>query len=654
MTWLRTVTALFLMAAYGCDDGGPVFDAPTVAFDVAGEGFWDSPFPSDLRLTAEGRPDLAAFPNPNGISLVSQFVEVAKERRGFPVMPTVWFRFTQRAPQHDANIVLGDELAVLVDIDDASPERGTTFPVVAQTLADDDFTLRPEIGVDHGALIAVATRPGTVLRGNTRYAVVLRSAFAPGVSAPAAFTALPSSTGPAADVYAPLWPMLDELGIDDALVATVFTTGDEVQLLADRSDAIIARDDASISNLHVETTTAGYCVLAGDVTVPMYQAGTAPYENDGGRFVLDADGLPMAQGTSTIPLRITLPLGEMPASGWPLWQYFHGSGGASFDIVDEGPTRVAGQPPVAGMGPGTVAVAYGIATAATALPVNPERIPGADAQAYLQLQNLGALPYTFQQGVFEQRMLLDALLALRITDVCAGVTLPANAPVHRFDPATLTAGGHSMGGMYANMIGAVEPRYGALTPFGAGGFWPVMILDTEAVPDADVILAGFLGVDAERFTFVHPVLGMLGLGWEIAEPGASMARLQRRPIGGGRHVYQPIGLDDRYFPNAVFDAAALAYGNEQAGDEIWIGTQEALATDRLEGVIAYPVSANRGTTGVVVQYADDGIVDSHQIYRQLDAVKAQYGCFLASYIATGVPTVIAPNGVCPFTQLRKP
>lgn len=251
-------------------------------------------------------------------------------------------------------------------------------------------------------------------------------------------------------------------------------------------------------------------------------------------------------------------------------------------------------------------------------------------------------------------MLLDALLALRVTEVCAGVTLPTNATEHHFDPATLTAGGHSMGGMYANMIGAVEPRYGALTPFGAGGFWPVMILDTEAVPEADVIIAGFIGVDAERFTFVHPVLGMLGLGWEIAEPGASMARLSRRPIGDKRHVYQPIGLDDRYFPNAVFDAAALAYGNEQAGDEVWAGTQEALATDQLDGFIAYPVSANRETTSVVVQYADDGIVDSHQIYRQLDAVKAQYGCFLASYIATGLPTVIAPDGACPFTQLRKP
>jgi hypothetical protein len=214
-----------------------------------------------------------------------------------------------------------------------------------------------------------------------------------------------------------------------------------------------------------------------------------------------------------------------------------------------------------------------------------------------------------------------------------------------------------MGGMYTNMIGAVEPRYGALTPFGAGGFWNMMILDTEIVSGARGLLAGVLGVDGETLTFAHPVLGLLGLGWEVAEPGASMARIARRPLPGlvERHVYEPIGMDDKYFPNPVFDAAALAYGNSQAGDLVWPGTQDALATDGLAGILPYPVRANRpgvdhATTAVVVQYLDGGIVDAHQIYRQLPAVRYQYGCFLASYLRDGVPTVYAPadeSAPCP-------
>ena len=38
----------------------------------------------------------------------------------------------------------------------------------------------------------------------------------------------------------------------------------------------------------------------------------------------------------------------------------------------------------------------------------------------------------------------------------------------------------------------------------------------------------------------------------------------------------------------------------------------------------------------------DGIVDSHYIYRQLEEVKHQYGCFFDSYLRTGTPTVVAP------------
>jgi hypothetical protein len=46
---------------------------------------------------------------------------------------------------------------------------------------------------------------------------------------------------------------------------------------------------------------------------------------------------------------------------------------------------------------------------------------------------------------------------------------------------------------------------------------------------------------------------------------------------------------------------------------------------------------------VVVQFEGDGIIDSHYIYRQLETVKHQYGCFFMTYFRDGVPTVPAPN-----------
>jgi hypothetical protein len=597
--------------------------------------------------------------------VLDALLSVASERAGFPVMPIGWFRFTGEPPQHALDQVIQADAAadvLLVDIDPSSDERGALYALVAQTLPPDDFTAT--------GLVAIAPRPGTVLRAHTRYAFVLRRGFAPDAAVPAAFATLAAGKAPsgahgaaAAELYAPLWDTLDGLGIsrDELLVATVFTTGDEVAVLHARSEAIRATQHAVIADLHVDPVDgaahAGYCELVGTATFPQYQLGTQPFPTEG-RFQLDAAGVPVVQSMMTVPLTIVIPTGTMPATGWPLWQFFHGSGGSSADLVDDGRSATADGVPEVGEGPGAIVARRGIAAASSALPVNPERLPGASSYEYLNINNLGAFPYTFQQGVFEQRLLLDALLALElapaIVAACPGVTLPATATSHHFDAAKLTAGGHSMGGMYTNMIGAVEPRYGALTPFGAGGFWNMMILDTEIQPGARDLLAGVFGVDPEHLSFVHPTLSLIGLGWEIAEPGASMARIIRRPLPGfsARHVYQPIGLDDKFFPNPVFDAAALAYGNQQAGDVVWPETQDALHTDHLDGMLTYPVHANHAgaVTAVVVQYADDGIVDAHQIHRQLDAVKYQYGCFLATYLRDGVPTVLAPAAVdapCP-------
>jgi hypothetical protein len=651
------ISVVVVSVLVACSDPQP--QTNTVAFDLASKldktTYWDLPFPSDLRLTSDGKPDLASFPNKRHLPVVEDLLSAAAERAGFPVMPIAWFRFTAVAPEHALEVIDGNVL--LVDIDPQSPELGAQYPAVAQTLVADDYTGQ--------GLVAVAPRPGIVLRGHTRYAFALRRAFAPGVEVPNTFAELAAGGTPAGDrgpaaatLYAPLWTTLDMLGIsrDDVLVATVFTTGDEVALLRARSEALHTSQHATISDLHLgRSSFPDVCELVASVTFPQFQVGAPPFDT-GGRFALDANGVPIAQTTMTVPLTITLPKTTMPASGWPLWQFFHGSGGLSSDIVDDGPSLDAADNPIAGEGPGYVVARRGIAAAASALPLNPERLPGASNYAYLNFNNLSAFPYTFQQGVFEQRMLLDALLALEISPAtvaaCTGTSLPPNATSHHFDPQKLVAGGHSMGGMYTNMIGAVEPRFGALTPFGAGGFWNMMILDTAIVPGARGLLAGILGVDGDQLSFAHPALSLVELGWEIADPITSMARLSRRPLPGlpTRHVYQPIGMDDKFFPNPIFDAAALAYGNQEAGEIVWPGTQDALHADHMDGLLAYPIRGNRTTTSVVVQYHDDGLLDAHYIHRQLTAVKYQYGCFLASYVRDGVPTVPAPaalDAACP-------
>jgi len=652
---MRWLVVLCILAACGDDDAAraPYFEIDHAVDQPA--TFWDVPFPSDLRLAASGAPDLTGFPNPRSVPILNALLSVANDRKGWPMMPIVYVRFRAAVPEQMIDTVIppGDERVVLADIDPSSPEHGTTYPLVAVTLPVD-----PYVPTD---LVAFAPRPGIVLRGDTKYALVVRSAFAPGFAAAPQYTRVMQGKGPAAAValYADLGAELDALSIpkDDVLVATIFTTGDEVARSRKRSDSARATQHPTIDNLALfgGATHDGFCELRGTITMPQFQKGAQPFDTDG-RFVLDANDLPQKQGEMTIPLRITLPKRAMPTAGWPLYQFFHGSGGLSSGIVDLGYSPTPDDMPEPGKGPGWVVAQQGIAAASAAMPVNPERLPGATDYAYLNINNLSAFPYTFQQGVIEQRLFLDALLALQIpqslVDTC-GMPAPAGGAMHHFDSAQLMAGGQSMGGMYTNMIGATESRYGALVPTGAGGFWNLMILETAIIPGARALLGTALGVDDSTLLFVHPGLDVMALGWEIAEPMVYMARIARRPLPNAtaRHVYEPVGKGDEYFPVDVYDAAALAYGNQQVGPELWPSMQEALATDKLGGLATYPVKANRGgKTRVVVQFNGDGIIDPHYLYRQIEEVKHQYGCFLASYVRDGVPTVPAPGpltAACP-------
>jgi hypothetical protein len=634
--------AVVLAALVACgDDGGA---GKTVYFDLAHANtpatFFDFPFPSDQRLDGAGAPDLAAFPNPRNVPILTNLMSLVPSRRGFPVMPAGYFRFTQPLiTTFSIDEVLHAGPIYLIDIDPASPELGTMYPVVAQGLAKDAYLPTN--------VLAVAPRPGVVLRGDTEYAYVLQK-FEPGLSRPAQFSE---------HVAPDLWPVLDTLGIarDTVLVATTFTTGDEVARTKARSDAIRQAYHPAITNVALAATQyPSFCTLTAQITMPQFQVGSQPFDS-GGTFVLDGTDVPMKQSDMTIPVTITLPNEAMPATGWPLYQFFHGSGGVSTGIVDLGHSPDSSDMPTKGEGPGYVVALHHIAAASSALPLNPERLIGASDYAYLNINNLAAFPQTFQQGVFEQRLLLDALLALHVpaatASACSGLSTTTGD--YFFDPNKLVAGGQSMGGMYTNMVGAVEPRFPALVPTGAGGFWNLMILESSIVPGARELLGTALGIDDTQLEFLHPAMNIIALSWEAAEPMAYMARIGRRPLPGVpvHHVYEPVGMGDTYFPIDVYDAAALSYGNQQAGTAVWPSMQDALGLDDLGGVLSYPVHANEGgKTRVVVQYQGDGVVDPHYIYRQLDTVKHQYGCFLESYLRDGTPTVPAPGGLtdpCP-------
>jgi hypothetical protein len=656
-----------------------LFDASADFTDPA--HFFDFPWPSDLRLTSSGTPDLTGIANPTLSQVFAGLLAIAQQRQGFPVVPVAWFDFTAdlgtRAPT-DVIPASPSSPILLVDVDPSGSSVGKLLPTIAETIPQDNYV--PD------GILAVGPRPGIILEPKHEYAyVVMTSAndangAALGV-APALAQALTSgdASDPVAKLYAVVNPALQAAGVDTTQVAaaTVFTTGDVVADLADLSSKVKAAYSTTITGVAVDSvsldTNDRFCELEATMSLPQFQVGAPPYDT-GGLFTFDSSGMPIKQSDEVVPLTITLPKQPMPAGGYPLIVYFHGTGGVSQAIADRGiwrPETDTTNCPVGqaldswngvtgcntpGQGPGWVMAARGFAMAGAAMPVNPQRWPaGQDSNLpeYLNINNVAATRDIFRQGVIEQRLFFDALSRLTIDpasiSTCTGLSLPAGETAYHFNVTPLLAQGQSMGAMYANMISAVEPNIKAVVPTGSGGYWSWFILQTQFFPNIQGDLGLLLGLRG-NFSHLHPAMHVVQLGLEPVDPIVFMPRLGRNPLPGApvRSVYEPHGMGDSYFPTDVQDAVAMAYGHKQAGDQIWPTMQPALALEGLDGMLPYDVTndvtADDGTprTGVVVQYMGDGVYDPHAIYSQLDSVKYQYGCFFQTFLQTGKATVPAP------------
>ncbi len=660
-----------------------IFDLNTNLNDP--EQFYNLPYPTDLRLDANGKPDLSAFPVfTKFFGFFKRLKTIASDRPGFPTTAAGYFRFDRPlAPQDPNQLIPADPAApiLLIDIDRTSPERGRLFPVVASTPAPDSFYVPPY-------LLAVAPYPGIVLKPNRQYAYVIRRGVKDATGQPIkptpAFSELRDGTVPhqqlkrkflAYLLYKPLWETLDQKGINRTSVmnATVFTTGDVVAETAQLSDYVLAHYDRPITNLRYKPETRisdlGYCKFVADIKLPQFQKGTPPflfYEKRAGLFEFDAKGYLKEQGNDTIPLVITLPKKPMPPEGYPLMAYYHGSGGLSSQVVDRGPVRDPGGMKIPGRGPADVVARYGFASVGSALPVNPERIPTVvsdlfDNRPYLNPTNPAAYRDTFRQGVFEQRLLIEALDRLTISPDalgdCTGPTLPNGVKIFHINTKSVIALGQSQGAQYAAMMGAVEPAIKAVIPTGSGGFWALLFAYFANSEGGDFEkIASLLGkvLDKEDpIDHLYPALRLLQSSWEAAEPMVYMARMAKRPLPNhpARSIYQPVGQGDSDFPEEVFNAVALATGVQQAGEILWPEMQESLALEGLNGIVDYPVENNlisedgRPYTGLVVQYKGDGLADPHTIFSQLDDVKYQYGCFMDSVQKTGKAVVPKPKPI---------
>ncbi len=269
-------------------DAGPV--ATQIVFDLTAnlhdpDHFFDVPYPNDLRVDANGHPDLAGFPNPRTVGIVTGLVSNASEAKGFPVVPVVHFELTAPpAPRALTDLIPADPTSpiLIIDIGATSPDHGKLIPVLADTPAPDVYI--------PSNFLSVGPRTGYVLRpANTYGVVVMKSANdangqplvpSPTIVALEKHQTMTPIEQQADAIYTPLWTTLTAAGInvDDVAAATVFTTGSVVQEMSDLATAVAGAYTITIDDLALDTDPDDqfdqFCYFKGQVTYPQFQVGT--------------------------------------------------------------------------------------------------------------------------------------------------------------------------------------------------------------------------------------------------------------------------------------------------------------------------------------------------------------------------------------------
>lgn len=654
----------------GDAEGGPPVPVRLVFALEEGAGFFDAPFPLEVRRLPSGAPDLAGFPNPRAVDTIDAFLALAADTTGFSPTGPVWFRFD--GPIDPAGLPVSAEASLaddspvfLVDIDPDSPDRGVRTPVeTAVNVVEVPF--RP------AHLLQVLPAPGFNLREERLYAVVVRTRLGTGEAGRALETAPvlrdlledrlppgdPARAAAARAAFAPLRGWLGEAGlpVDQVAAATVFRTGNVTGRLRRAVEAVAALPARVPAGPLVPLLEMPeYCALAGTWSPPQYQTGRPPFEEEGGTMVFDADGAPVEQWVDTAPFVITFPRRPMSAEGFPLLFYVHGTGGVARQVIDRGTTAPDGTPPREGTGPAQRAAVRGWGASGFAMPIAPERVGEAESMGGFAMYNWfnpPALRDNFFQAVLEHVLFRRLLLELAIDPaLCPGADASA-APDGRLRYAAdrMVVMGQSLGSYVAGLLAAVDPGFRGAVLTGAGGSWVEFPFGVETPVNLASLLSTAVRLPSvETLDRFHPIIALFDLACGVSDNTHYLHQILRRPPTGydPPHLLVVEGDDDLFIGAGLQRALTAALGVDLAGGEVGPPERRIEPTLHLAGgrTLPTPVRANRETpagprTAAVVRYLPDAPGAGHYVTFQLEAPQHQWGCFLETLASEGTPTIV--------------
>lgn len=614
---------------------GACADPVTAIFAIPdvdpGDDFYALPFPNDRWREPDGTLDLSRLPT-NSL-LIDAYRAAAEELDGFGLNQAVFARFEGALDPDSlptpAESTGEDASVYLVDVDPESPDRGRRVPVHVRFRAE----ATPTLGGNH---LVIRPYPGFGLAEGTTYAAVItertRAAGGGDVLAPASFRALVGGGGPdpaLAAAYAPLLAWLDEPGGDDrgdVVSAAVFTTQRATRVATAIRRGVFAAPAPVATNVMETPGLPSVRFFVGEYSAPNFQSGAVPYRNaPAGKILVDPDGVAAVQRMEPMRFGLSVPGGPMPAAGWPITIYQHGTGGNHLSFIDDNTAHVL--------------AAQGIAVISTDQVLHGPRNPGGDEQIdFFNISNPYAMRDNSLQGA------ADAWSQLRLA---LGLSIPDGPGEIRFDPSRVFFFGHSQGGSTGPSFVALEPAIKGAVLSGTAGLLSLSLLYKTKPLDIPMLVQTFLRDDPVDED--NPSLALCQMWFERADGINYAPMMVRRPALGPdgtplqpRNIFQTEGFTDTYTPNPAIEAMAVAIG----GDLVQVPDQEdvrGLTELRGRSVLAPPFSNNAGgVTAVLAQYRARPGDDGHYVVFDIPLATRQAAEFLGTLARTGTATIVAP------------
>jgi hypothetical protein len=632
-------------------DSGPVDAGPPRAiFELPRTPevpFFDLPWPSDLRRTADGHVDATGFPNPLRAQLITRYVAaIAARQRGFATNGAVYFRFSRPVDRRSLPGSIAETLAptasvFLVDVDPDSPTRLERHPAVVGY--QDTATL-------YWAERTVAIRPvhGIPLAGGRTYAAVVtgrvRARSGETFERDYDFRDIVGGGGDGAvadarATYRPAFDAIVESGVsaDQILALAVFTTEDPVAELAVYRDWMHAEYPAPTPRdaawMRVADRPNFQQIEGRYGPVPVFQEGAIPYAETGGAMEPGPDGEPVVASEYDARFALTVPTTPMPATGYPIVLYAHGTGGSFRSFLSDGTGSRLASLGIACMG--IDQIHHGERNPTTTTPellffnvINPDAARDNNRQSALD--------------IVQQARVVPSLAIPLATADRGGAQIV-------FDPDRVWFFGHSQGGLVGPLfLGIDDGASAGVISAGSAVLAYALLEKTDPLSIPDVVrlaleLPGANATEAfavENFSFEHPVITLVQ-GWIEASDGSNFGALafaSPRPGFAPKSILSTEGLMDTFSPPGSIEALAVSMRVPPLEP-----VSRPIAAYPVLGIapMSPPVSGNvagGAATAGLLQFPADG----HFAVFDNTTAQEQIRGFFASLVA-GTPAIPAPG-----------